>query len=49
MWRLELVGSSNGYDSGDHQCYLMGGMPRSLQIFFANRSLISLCLGTAER
>ena len=28
--------------------YFMEGTPRSLQIFFASWSLISLCLGTAD-
>lgn len=31
-----------------HGFYFMGGMPRSLQIFFAKKSLISLCLGIAD-
>jgi hypothetical protein len=29
--------------------YLIAGIPRSLQIFFARRSLISVCLGTEDR
>ena len=29
--------------------YFIGGIPRSLQIFFARMSLISVCLGTEER
>lgn len=29
--------------------YFTGGIPRSLQIFLAKKSSISVCLGTAER
>ncbi len=34
---------------GHSGVYLTDGIPRSLQIFFARTSLISLCLGTADR
>lgn len=30
-------------------CYFTGGTPRSLHIFLARRSSISVCLGTADR
>ncbi len=45
---MEMVVSAIAFNCANLVDYLIGGIPKSWQIFLASRSLISLCLGTDE-